>query len=226
MMNQTFLEKWQRLIYTPLDLAPVPYFDVAAFKAWVIETGRIEDDKLKAEQFVLSRERYIEKVDVYYPWEISFLISPRTVHLPNPWVNGFDQRFPQLAAYLGALPMDQMVLSVVWIAQDGAVEYHRDRDGPMGIRINLTPPVGSKLKFRAHPEDPQTYRAIQPQRPHGWAFNNVFFHGVDKVEGTEDRIVVVVQGIKRTGQADALLERSIAKFASHVLWDERALVTT
>lgn len=226
MTTPTFLEKWQRLIYTPLDLAPVPYFDVAALKAWILETGRIEDEKLKAINFVLSRERYVEKVDVHYPWEIAFLISPRTVKLPNPWVNDFDRRFPQLAAYLGALPMDQMLLSVVWNAQPGPVAYHRDRDGPMGLRINLTPPVGSKLKFRAHPDDPVTRRAIQPQRPHGWAFNNVFYHGVDPVESIEDRLVVVVQGNKRYSQIDTLLTRSTARFARHVLWDERIEETT
>jgi hypothetical protein len=135
------LRKWnvvnfEDILYTPLDVPDLPDFNVGELIGWLKETY----PKYKSvNEYIASRGHSSEKKIENYPWDL----TPIYLNMHGEkygWVNGFEQKFPQLCQHISTaygLTLDEIgsVYSLP-MKEDyvGWGFWHKDYD-PSGIRF-------------------------------------------------------------------------------------------
>ena len=117
------------ILYTPLDVPPVPEFDVDKFLNWCKNNGPVQD--------IYNRKDASKKTDSkIYPWNIAYAKSA------GNWHSDFCEQFPQLAKYFteafGLTDKDvgEIVLLPVKQGFNGLGFWHSDPD-EHGLRFYL-----------------------------------------------------------------------------------------
>jgi hypothetical protein len=231
MHDTNSLGKYAGLIFTKLDLPPVPDVDAKKILAWMSAVHR----KLMVAQIQGFNAVYPDKV---YPWR------PVWAHDGTNWDGEFATQFPEIVAYVNLFPATEW-RRVCLLAQlpDEEVFPHVDPDLGIGWRVYLTSggphlcfnkfknwcPNQEDAQAAVHTSaiasriEPERIRVPAPERPYPWALTSVCAgHSVEKNTGTAAaRIVVLIMPKKESidvAAHHALLRRSTEKFAAEAIW--------
>ena len=115
------------ILYTPLDIPPLPQFDISDIKAWIAKNQSQEVSHEKDASQLLGNR---------YPWNIVY------ARQDTQWLNGFSQQFPELAKFFyEAFGLDENDLEVVCFLPlrtdfEGIGFWHADPD-ESGLRLYL-----------------------------------------------------------------------------------------
>lgn len=225
------LGKYAGLIFSKLDLPPVPSVDPAKVLEWMNAAHR----KLMVGQTSGFSTVYPDKV---YPWR------PVWAHDGAEWDGEFAAQFPELVEYVKLFPATEW-RRVCLLAQlpDAEVFTHIDPDLGIGWRVYLTS-GGPHLYFNRFKDwrpdkadaqsvvhtseimsriEPERLYVPVPEQPYPWVLTSVCAgHSVEKNTGTADaRIVILIMPKKESIDVAAhheLLRRSTEKFAVEAIW--------
>ena len=231
MQDKYSLGDYASLVFTKLDLPPVPRVDLAKVLEWM----NAADRKLMRAQIDGYKATFPSGV---YPWR------PVWAHDGSSWDGEFAAQFPELVEYVKLFPATEW-RRVCLLAQlpDQEVFTHTDPDFGLGWRVYLTA-GGPHLYFnkfknwapgdanaQAAPPTNEILDRIQPERcyvpvpdaPYPWALTSICAgHSVEKNTGSADaRIVILIMPkLERINVAahQDLLHRSTQKFASEAIW--------
>lgn len=228
MTPESYLGHIADLIYTRLDLPPVPTVDKASLTEWMVSNQRslmnekkLHDDGRKAN----------------YPW--------RAVHAcsENKWDPEFVQRFPDLVMYTQHFPtLRWKRVCVIGQLPDEEVFLHTDPDFGIGWRIYLTH-GGPKLYFQKfkerHAERPQTWASggpsamseickpekfyVEDSGTYPWALSSIrAAHGVSRNDqNLGDRVTLLlfpeIATVDRLA-LQSMLEAGASKYADTAIW--------
>ena len=231
MRDQYSLGAYAGLIFTKLDLPPVPPVDVDKVLEWMNASSR----QVITETVASYKQRFPEK---QYPWR------PVRAHDGKAWDIEFKTQFPELVEYVNLFP-PHVIGRVLLLAQlpDEDVYAHTDPDLGIGWRVYLTS-GGPKLyfnKFKGWHKDnadaqirigfpeipsrikPERFYAPLPDTPHPWALTSICAaHSVEKnTASATARLVILI--LPKYGSVDAaahhdLLRRSTEKYAEDAIW--------
>ena len=224
------------ILYTPLDVAPVPHFDVDKFLIWCKDNGPVQD--------IYNRKDASQKTDSkIYPWNIAYAKSA------GKWHNDFCDQFPKLAKYFseafGLTEQDvgEIVLLPVKQGFSGLGFWHADPD-EHGLRFYLAnEDTEDSLLIRPtkepHTERPKTVvnkvepsphvqdveyvaKIISPQQ--AFFLNNVrAIHAVKTNKPDALRIAVIIGGLGPIANMRLTLQELIVRSAEKysdaaILW--------
>ena len=117
------------ILYTPLDVAPVPKFDVDKFLAWCKDNGPVQDISNRKDASKQTNSNI-------YPWNIAYAKSG------GKWHSDFCKQFPKLANYFNEAfeltdnDVSEIVLLPVKQGFSGLGFWHSDPD-EHGLRFYL-----------------------------------------------------------------------------------------
>lgn len=126
------------ILYTPLDTQPMPDFDINELKIWLGDTYTIQSKETRSilDDRVNSTESIVKD---RYPWNLTIGYSNMEDTGPG-WINGFDKKFPQLAAWLFAAyglnteDVGSVLFFPVRQGHTGFGFWHNDPDS-VGMRV-------------------------------------------------------------------------------------------
>jgi len=224
------------ILYTPLDVAPVPKFDVDKFLSWCKNNGPKQD--------IYNRKDASRQTDdKIYPWNIAYAKSA------GAWHSDFKEQFPELAIYFtqafGLTDQDvgEIVLLPVKQGFTGLGFWHSDPD-EHGLRFYLanedtedsllirptrepyyTRPsvVINKVEPSPHVQDLEhVAKIISPQQ--AFFLNNVrAIHAVKTNKPDALRIAVIIGGLgpmlrMRTSLKDLIVNSAEKYRDAAILW--------
>lgn len=134
-LDMELLSPFKDLLYCRLDLPEVPIISRDKLEHYINETHETVVKKLLDYG---GSDRFAKQANVEYPWKTAWIRS----RIDNTWINGFDQKFPELIEYLAQFPIDSIddVAAGQFLAQKENVEAfpHTDPDPYFGFRIYLS----------------------------------------------------------------------------------------
>lgn len=222
--------RYDDLIFTPLDLPPVPEVDIDQFIEWM------KSDPLKTG--TMPKERFERITGKRYPWLMRVVSSD---------LESLHAAFPEVLQYARTYPF-KTIKALVFLAQDGHEEVfpHADSDGLVGMRFYLANKNVDGLHFfkGKQPYDYfNGYKSDESGKPTPVGFENYFrmdepiyarfpdtsrafmlnsaraIHAVD--ENTcqlGDRIAVLVQGELDHDRLNALIGASLCRYQEYAIW--------
>lgn len=225
------LGRFTDLIFCPLDLPAPPQVPRQALVDWV--------GHARARSKTDEERHFAGASSDTYPWSSAYAAEY------GKWCDGFDSRFPQVAAYLDLFPTASWTrVSVLIQEPQHDVWLHTDPDPVIGWRIYLGH-GGARVFFcptlerhrkrlttwteegrRDWSRWVRTDRKLYARLPAGscsWAMN-VYraAHGVETHRGRAgERVTLVINPDIDKLDIDAylaLLERSVTKYADYAIW--------
>lgn len=225
----TRFERFDDLIFTPLDMMQPPCVDIRRFVQWMSE-----DEKTG----LYWKQRYEHLTGLQYPWLMRSVSGDMTP---------LADAFPEVFAYAMSFPF-RRVSAVICLAQNGhqTVFPHADSDGLVGMRFYLANKNVEGLHFFKgrerydhfnsngadkngsptrvnfdkyfHMDNPIYARF--PEGSRAFMLNSArAVHSVDANTCTlGDRIAVLVQGELDRERVEALLEASANRYGDYAIW--------
>jgi len=227
-------ELFKNLLFCPLDLPTPPEIDYDDFCDWRIEQAEFN----KKHNFTAA----LADGKQTYPWEVAWATWWNTYNTDEPWIAGFDKRFPELVEYIKLYPFKQ-AKSISFLDQKESrdVYLHTDPDARWGMRFYLFNGLGEKLYFvrsktalneRITTMKDGAYQDLWeqsqkeklyahfPQERCAWMLNSFrAFHGIDANPAPQgNRVTCVLIGEYDYDKLFDLLGRSIEKHKEYAIW--------
>ena len=222
------------LLFCPLDLPTPPEIDYGDFCDWR------EEQREFNEKHNFTARLADGKAD--YPRHVAWALWWNTWDKPNPWIAGFEKRFPELVEYFSLYPFKN-AKSISFLDQKESrdVYLHTDPDARWGMRFYLFNGLGEKLYFTRsshrlnerlttmkdgvyrdlweHSQKEKLYASF-PQERCAWMLNSYrAFHGIERnPEPAGNRVTCVLIGEYDYAKLFDLLNRSADKYKEQAIW--------
>lgn len=119
------------ILYTPLDVPPLPNVDIEALMAWVHAYSTVQRNQIHGTN---DASKVVD--DTHYPWDIMYVKNKGT------WCQNFDIAFPELADHFSSafgLNPDQLTTIIILPVKNdfvGTGFFHADND-ECGLRMYI-----------------------------------------------------------------------------------------
>jgi hypothetical protein len=130
---------FEDILYTPLDVPPMPDFDIGEFKLW-LNSAHEQNNQYK--KYAQSEELSAEKISgVVWPWNMAIAYCNHKQQQLG-WINEFDKKFPSLSKYMHEvfqIPIEDLAFVIILPTADdfvGTGFFHQD-PGKYGLRLYL-----------------------------------------------------------------------------------------